>query len=438
MLSRSISIIGAGISGISCAEFALKLGYKVFLSEISNKDIKIKNNKNLKIETGQHSDEILNSNYIILSPGIPQNIEIIEKAKRKKIPIINEIEFGSWFCEHDILAITGSNGKSTTCLMLHEILVNNGYQSYLGGNFGIPFTKNLIRTMNNKSDRIVHVLELSSFQIELLSNFKSDMSCILNISQDHLDRYINMESYVKTKLKILKFSKKSFYNNKDINLKKKINSDHNQNYYKIDSNTSSFRINNRSIVTKSGEILFNLEETNFVGDHNLQNAISACTLAFHYGVDKNSISQSIKKIKPLNHRIEYIGQYSNVKYYNDSKSTNLNSTIKAIKSFEKNVILILGGQNKGFDFSELKSFSKKIKLIFCYGDSGLDISESLHPYFKTYFKSNFRKCIIEAVRMSSENDNILLSPGCSSYDQFDNFEKRGDSFKKIISEIHYV
>ena len=435
-IKNRISIVGAGISGVSCAEFALKLGYKVFVSDKSRKKINIQNNKNLEIERGLHSDKILNSDYIILSPGITQDIDIVKKALKKNIPVINEIEFGSWFCKNDIIAITGSNGKSTTCLMLHKILKDNGYESYIGGNFGIPFTKNLIKVYGKTNDKIVHVLELSSFQLELLSNFKSNISCILNISEDHLDRYKNMDSYVDTKLKILKFSKKSFFNGNDKILNQKINDK--ISYHKTESYTSFFKVRNQSLFANSGELLFKIGDINFIGNHNLENARAACTLAYQYGVNFKSISKSMKKIKPLSHRIEYLGDYNSVKYFNDSKSTNLNSTITAINSFDEKIILILGGINKGFDFSYLKLFSDKIKFIFCYGDSGLEISKSLKKYIKTHYEHNFEKCIKEAIKNTSKNDNILLSPGCSSYDQFINFEKRGESFKKIISGIRNV
>ena len=197
MADNLIGIIGAGKSGISSCQLALRFGYKVILSDISkNKEINIKENSNLIIERGRHSDKLLECDMLIISPGISNDIDIVKQAINRDIPIIGEIEFASWFTKSDILAITGSNGKSTTCMMLHNILLESGINSLLGGNIGTAFSENLLKEIELDLKDCVHVLELSSFQIETLKKFKSKIACILNISEDHLDRYENMDAYI--------------------------------------------------------------------------------------------------------------------------------------------------------------------------------------------------------------------------------------------------
>ena len=431
MKQSSIAILGAGKSGIACTKLALKFGYSVILSDSSDKKIDLKSSKNLIIEIGGHSDKILDCDFIIISPGIPPNIKIVEKAVKKNIPIIGEIEFASWFSNADILAVTGSNGKSTTCMMLHNILLDAGYNSLLGGNIGIPFSKNLLT--ENKQDCSVHVLELSSFQIESLKNFKSKISCILNISEDHLDRYQNMNLYVDAKLKIINFSDKILYDSNDPILFKRIHKINKA--QEVNSEHSIFKILNNSIYSnKRKKIIFSLEDTNFIGSHNLLNALNACTLASLYGVDDDCIVNAMKKIKPLSHRLEFVADFNSIKFYNDSKSTNINSTIKALESFNENIILILGGINKGSDFSVLRSNLEVVKNIYCYGKSGQEIANSLKDDIDAKYVFDFSDCIKQAISEAVQYDNILLSPGCASFDQFNNFEERGELFRRIVME----
>ena len=435
MKQNKIAIIGAGKSGIACAKLALKFGYRVLLSEYSNKKIDIKKHKALTIECGQHSNKILECDFIIISPGIAQDIPIINKAIKKNIPIIGEIEFASWFTKADILAITGSNGKSTTSTMLHEILLKSGYCSLLGGNIGIPFSSNLI--IEHQTGCQVHVLELSSFQIESLKEFKSKISCILNISEDHLDRYKNMDRYIEAKLNISNFSEQILFDNNDpilLHRLKKL-----KNITELNSKDSKFKISKNSIYNnKENKIMFSLNDTHFIGKHNLLNALNACTLASLYGVSDNQIISAMKKIKPLEHRLECILKFNSISFYNDSKSTNISSTIKALDSFNRNIILILGGLNKGSDFSELKSKLTNVKNIYCYGEAGQTIQETLKNDISVSFISDFSECVRAAINSAAQNENVLLSPACASFDQFNSFEERGKLFGKIVMEIANV
>ena len=293
MDNNLIGIIGAGKSGVASCKLALKFGYKVILSDISkDKKIDVDKNSNLFIERGEHSEKLLKCDMLIISPGIPLEVDIIQRAIKNNIPIIGEIEFASWFVKSDILAITGSNGKSTTCMMLHNILLEAGVRSFLGGNIGVAFSENLLEESNLNISNSVHVLELSSFQIETLDKFQSKVSCILNISEDHLDRYKNMDSYINAKLRIADFSDKIVYDFNDPILKDKLREI--PNAEKINHKDSKYKIVGESIYCNNAPII-SLSETNFIGHHNLLNVLSAATIANLYGIDDRYIISSIKK-----------------------------------------------------------------------------------------------------------------------------------------------
>ena len=432
---KKIGILGAAKSGIAASKLALKMGYEVILSDIDRKKkIEIDSNSNLTIELGGHSDLILDSDIIIISPGINSNLPIIEKVNIKKIPIISEVEFASWFTSSDILAITGSNGKSTTVSMLHDIFLEAKYDSFLGGNIGTPFSNNvLLETSSKKTSKTIHIVELSSFQTERLKSFNAKIACILNISEDHLDRYGNMKEYVDAKLKLTNNSNYMLY-------------DSSSNLLNISLNGLSkasplvdnkyFYILRESVYDRDKEdILFDLNETNLIGEHNLMNAFSAAVISRLYGVQNKFIRKAIVKFKPLPHRLELIDSNSDVNCYNDSKSTNIKSTLKALQSFRQDVLLILGGRDKGSDFSDLVSSLDPVKKIFCYGECGRLIASALKKYVDLEYISDFNDCVSTAIKSSESDQNILLSPACSSYDQFDNYEQRGDVFKNIVSRM---
>ena len=430
MSDNLIGIIGAGKSGVASCNLALKFGYKVILSDIcKDKEINIKENSNLIIETGKHSDRLLDCDILVISPGIPASLDIVKRASSKNIPVIGEIEFASWFTKSDILAITGSNGKSTACMMLHNILLEAGISSFLGGNIGTAFSENLLREFDLNLNNCVHVLELSSFQIETLDRFRSKIACILNISEDHLDRYKDMNSYITAKLGIIKFSDKIVYDLNDPVLNKKLKGT--VNTEKINHKSSKYKISGDSMYS-DGKLMFSLSDTSFIGNHNLLNALNAATIASLYGVDDIHIKNSMKKIKPLPHRLEFIGKIGSTRFYNDSKSTNIQSTIKALESFGENVVLILGGLNKGSDFSDLVPSLSPVNKIYCYGESGEEILSQLDIGFSIKYLNNFSECVKKSIQDASSNETVLLSPGCASFDQFCNFEERGDLFREIV------
>ena len=441
--NTNIAILGAGISGIGAAKLAIHLNATVLLSDVKKSELNIDKSSHLTYEYSGHSDKVLKSDLIIKSPGIPNEIDIIKKSKRKNIPIVSEIEFASWFSNSEIIAVTGSNGKTTTVNIIFEIFKEAAENVLLGGNVGTSYSENVLYEMNNEKD-FIHILEISSYQAEYLYHFSPKISCILNISEDHMDRYKNMSEYIDAKLNISKnLNKKTklIYNYDDMRLRDKISPS---------ENVIPFSINKKNAIKyNEGGILDCKDEkhqfkTSLFGIHNFYNILAAIEIANLYNIDFINVINALKQIPSLPHRIQLIDSFNNVQYIDDSKSTTIASTIAAVKCFQ-NIILILGGKEKG-DVNKAELLRcinhKHISNIIVYGDVSLVLENILNEDFST--KSNyiqfcylFKNALRKAVDLSFPNSTILLSPGFSSFDQFNNYEERGNAFKKIIKEINY-
>ena len=424
--NKKIGILGAGLSGLAAAELAYKLGANVFISDF-NKGNKIKIN-GIESEFGKHSDKILDSDLIIKSPGIPRKSKIMKSICNSSIPIVSELEFASWFTKSFIIALTGTNGKTTTVELINNILKDYGLETFLGGNIGIPFSKNVLDEINNKNNQKsnFHILEVSSFQLEDIKYFKPNISIILNIKPDHLDRYNSFEDYLNTKLNILINQDKECYaiiNNNDVNIPSK----------KYNTNIINFSFSDDKIIINDSVQSINTGSTKLSGFHNYENIAVASMVSNLCGVKQESMINSINKFNPLSHRLEKINIKSDKNYYNDSKATNLSATLAAIESIDNNIILILGGIDKNnSDFSILKNYSNKIKNIILYGQSRNDIENKISNFFTLFIYKNFKDAVKKSIELSKLKDNILLSPACASFDQFNSYKERGDYFKQII------
>ena len=417
--SKKITVLGAGRSGVSAAKLANFLGAKVLISDIKS-DIHNIDLKNVEIESGAHSDRVLESDLIIKSPGIPNTIDIIKRAKLNKINVISEIEFAGLFSDLPIIGVTGSNGKTTTVELLNNIFHNAGYNPMLGGNVGTPFSDNVLNEINENIKEGIHILELSSFQLEGTNKISLDIGCILNLSEDHLDRYIDYEDYISAKLKIVNLIRSNghlIYNSEDKILKERID----------DSSSVGFDPSQLSNIIKDKDSI------PLKGKHNYSNIAAALAISSKYSIDNNTVLRSIKEFMPLDHRLELINRINGISIYNDSKATNLKSMMAAIESFNDEVVIV-GGLDKGnSDFlSAIKIHGNKIKFISCYGESGQTIYNNLKSEFECIYNKEFNKAVIEAFSRCICGDTLLLSPGCASYDQFDSYIERGNKFKEII------
>ncbi len=443
--AATIGILGGGKSGIAAAHLATHIGAEVFISENQNTPEIKEQLSEFSHETGKHSDTILNSDLIILSPGISDQILIVQKAVDKGIPLVSEIEFASWFTTSPILALTGSNGKTTTVNLLHDMCLSDGRNSLLGGNVGIPFSENVLWELTSMVEsQPVHVLELSSFQLEHIIHFSPAVAAVLNISEDHMDRYESITAYAEEKLKIgqnIKDNGWIVFNADDTYLNTVLDDkDRTIKFSVANPEKSIFKLNASKVYTgdtDNPDILFHLDESRLKGMHNLQNILAASTMADAFGISRNAIRNTITHFTPIAHRLEWIGTVNQVDFYNDSKATNVAAAKAAIESFDSNVVLILGGKDKGkTDFTTLyNSIHPRVKSIICYGNAGESIQSQLSSSIHCEYSNDFQKAVILAFRRAISGDVVLLSPACASFDQFDNYEDRGDTFKRIFSQL---
>ena len=435
--NKKVGILGLGISGIGAARLSSYLGAFTFISDSS----KIKHEyeiPNIEYEFDGHTKKILDSDFIIKSPGINQRCDIIKKINNLNIPLISEIEFASWFSSSPIIAVTGSNGKSTAVSLLNKIFQNNNYDTLLGGNIGISFSENVLKEIK-RNKHYIHILEISSFQMQNTYSFSPNISCILNLSEDHLDIHESFEEYANCKLKIASNSGTLVYNSDDCRLSSIIKEKEMLNtlpYSKNYQENSTHHINGNFIINNASNIKeIDLRTINLLGIHNSENILAVLAILKSFDLKQTVITKTLKEFKPISHRMELVFKKNGILYINDSKATNLTASIAAIKSFKNKIILILGGLDKSnTDFSILKKYLKnKIDTILCYGKSGPSIMSQINSM---HFYRNFKDCIEKACNLARPGSIVLLSPGCASYDQFKNYKERGLAFEKIIKVLN--
>ncbi len=438
VINRKFGILGMARSGFSAAVKIKELGGIAFISE-KRAESEITNSKRIKdsfqCEFGGHTEKLLNNEVLILSPGIPGNIPIFKEAEKQNIEIISEIEF-SFRIKHPhskIIAITGSNGKSTTVSLIHHILQTAGYNSVLAGNIGTAFSSYPIE----KEDIDFVVLELSSFQLELIDTFKADVAAILNITPDHLDRYDSFEDYAVTKFNIFKNQ-----NSSDLailNLGDTISAKFTD---KINSNLKYFSPNPKAnIYFKDNSIIFGSEEFSvknalIQGPHNIANMMCAILAVSPFDIKKDIIQKSLETFSPLAHRLEFVKEVDGIKFYNDSKATNTDSVKYALQSFNTPIRIIMGGAGKGEDYSILIPYLKEhAKKVYLTGDTIDEMRSAFEGNIEIESIKEFVDVIKKAFFDSKKGDIIVLSPACTSYDRFKNFEERGNTFKEIVPRL---
>lgn len=437
---KKILVVGLGKTGQDAIDFLLKKGAQVKASDSSTID-KIRDivnqyeTKGVEVETETHTDQtFLWADTIVLSPGVPFNIPQVKKAVAQGIEVISEVEFASHFIDAPIIAITGSNGKTTTSTLIAKILERNGRKVFLGANIGTPLIQ--IAEQSDKFD--ILVLELSSFQLQGIKTFRPEVALVLNISPNHLDHHESFEEYVESKMKIYSNQNSNdwfVYNNDDEVITSYLSEVDSQ---KIPFSKSQIK---DGVVYNGSEIVFrdhsyNLSSTKLLGVHNIENIMAAIAGTVILGCDPQLIQEEIDSFKPLEHRNEYIGELSGAKVYNDSKSTSPAATVKALESLPSPIILIAGGKDKGVSFEPLKDLVKeKVKLMVLIGESKLRMKEELGFEVNSALAGTLQ----EALDITSQNinpeDSVLFSPACSSFDMFNSYEDRGMKFKQIVESL---
>lgn len=441
-----IVILGGGESGVGSAILAQAKGFEVFLSDSGILQDKYKNElaaNNIAYEEGGHSpDRLLAADEIIKSPGIANTVPLIVAAKAKGISIISEIEFAGRYTAAKTICITGSNGKTTTTSLIYHILKSAGLNVGLGGNIGQSFARQ-VATFNYD----YYVLELSSFQLDDMYEFKANIAILLNITPDHLDRYdYTMQNYVDAKMRIIQNQTPSdafIYWAEDRLVSKEVEKRKPQaqvyTFAEHKSPTLVAYADQNKITIKTTKTVFTMEQDllALTGTHNLYNSLASGIAAKLLDISDEKLRESLSDFKGVEHRLEKVASVRGVNFINDSKATNVNSCWYALKSMKTKVILILGGKDKGNDYSEIEDLVRsKAKAVVCLGAD----NSKLHAFFDAKVAviedtNSMEDAVKKAYSLASEGDTVLLSPCCASFDLFKNYEDRGDQFKQWVRKL---
>lgn len=443
---NKIVILGAGESGVGAAYLAQQQGYDVFVSDFGTIAGKYKqqlHDWNIRFEESQHTEaEILKAAEVIKSPGIPDKAPIVKKIKENGISVLSEIEFAGRYTDAKIIGITGSNGKTTTTSLTYHILKNAGLNVGLAGNIGKSFAYQIA---TEKFD--CYVLELSSFMLDDMYKFKVDIAVLLNITPDHLDRYdYKLENYAASKLRIAQNQTGAdvfIYCADDPETIKAmagkiINAI--QLPFSIEKKVEpGAYLQNDNIVINTHQQNFTMSITELAlqGKHNIYNSMASGIVAKVLELRNDTIRESMGSFKNIEHRLEFVGKISGITFINDSKATNVNSTWYALESMTSDVVLILGGVDKGNDYTMLKDLVKqKVKAIVCLGKDNKRIHEAFEDDVEIIVNtSSAQEAAQVAYHLSEKGDTVLLSPACASFDLFKNYEDRGDQFKAAVKEL---
>jgi UDP-N-acetylmuramoylalanine--D-glutamate ligase len=447
VIAKSIGILGAGESGIGAALLAKKLGIDFYLSDKSPvhprfvADLK---KHQITCEEGVHElEKLLKCDWVVKSPGIPNSAGIIQQITEAGIPVISEIEFASRFTQAKIVAITGSNGKTTTTSLTGHLLKEAGLKVGIGGNIG----KSFARMLAEEEEKDIYVLEISSFQCENLEYFKPHIAILTNFSPDHLDRYnYRMEEYVAAKFMMIKNMDKEdhfIYNTEDEwTMKILENNPPICTCYGFgmqeNENTKAFvNEDNHLILSLNPNEIMKFEDRSLPGIHNSQNSMASAMAARLLQVRKESIRESLMNFDALEHRLEPAGSIRGVHFINDSKATNVNATWYALESVSKPVVWIVGGVDKGNNYGELMSMVEdKVKAIVCLGLDNTKLLDEFTGKVKVITETrSMEKAVKMAFSLSDKGDTVLLSPACASFDLFNNYEDRGEQFKYWVRQL---
>ncbi len=446
-MKKKLVILGAGESGVGAALLGKKEGYEVFVSDGGSIKPAYKQelfDNGIEFEESQHTTErILSADEVMKSPGIPEKNEMVKQIRAKGIPVISEIELAYRFKGRSrIVAITGSNGKSTTTALIYHICKTAGLNSAMVGNIGISFAKQVA-----VDPKEVYVVEVSSFQLDDIRDFRADISVLLNITEDHLDRYdYKFENYINSKFRIIENQTEQdyfIYCDDDEVITQKLP------LLTIHTNPLPFSMKHevkKGGYIKGDQMMLRIQEERvsmsiydfaLKGKHNNYNTMAAGIAAATLGIRKEKIREAVKNFHSLEHRMEFVAMVRGVEFINDSKATNVNSTWYALESMNKPVVLVLGGTDKGNDYSLITELVKeKVKAIVCMGVDNKKIIEAFKDIVPVIVETDSAKKAVNAsFKLSAKGDVVLLSPACASFDLFKNYEDRGTQFKYAVKEL---
>lgn len=445
-MSNTIVILGAGESGTGAAVLAQKMGYDVFLSDNGMIKSKYKDEliaRGIAFEEGQHTEtQLLKARLVVKSPGIPDTVPIVQALRTAGISVISEIEFAGQFTRAKMICITGTNGKTTTTMLTYHLLKELGFNVGLAGNVGLSLARQVA-----ESDFDIYVLEISSFQLDGMFDFKADIAVLLNITPDHLYRYDNkFQNYIDSKFRIIQNQSSTdtfIYCADDSVIASELEK------RTIESKKYPFTVNgtvnegaflqNNSLVVKINheeEFIMKAEKLPLGGIHNTYNSMAAGIVARLNDMRSEKLKESFQTFTGVEHRLEKFLKIGGVRFINDSKATNVNSVWYALQSIDTPIVLIMGGKDEGNDYGMIKDLVRsKVKAIVCIGVDNSLIYSTFTGVVEVYDSEGMNDAVKKAYTLAHEGDTVLLSPACKSFDRFENFEDRGKQFKEAVKEL---
>lgn len=451
IMGKRVLVIGAAVTGVPVVKELSRLGADITLNDFKKKDelmevISEIENLPIRLVAGGHPIELAETcDFVVVSPGVPLDIPLVQRAKAVEKEVISEIELASRLTVTPISAITGTNGKTTTTALLGEIMKADGRKTFVTGNIGHA----MILEVENSKPEDVFVLEVSSFQLESTATFKPKVSAILNITPDHLNRHKTMEKYIEAKSKV--------FINQDENDFTVLNGDDTETSRLADRPKSKVLLFSRKkeveqgaylendyIVIRVGnkkETIIHKDRIYIPGNHNLENSLAAALMAYCMGVRPSVIADTLESFKGVEHRIEYVEEIDGVIYYNDSKGTNTDASIKAVEAMKRPTLIIAGGYDKGSEYDDfIDSFGDVIKHMVLMGKTADKLEETAHRHGFTNIQraKDLRAAVRICRRLAEPGDCVLLSPACASWDMFSNYEERGRLFKEYVKELHTI
>jgi UDP-N-acetylmuramoylalanine--D-glutamate ligase len=438
---KTVLVAGFARTGQAVVEFLTQHPCNVMVSEtrpLSDFGEVIRKYPQVKFEFGGHKfPTFLSADLIILSPGIPDSIPALVEARQKNIPILSEIELAFHFLKGTIIGITGTNGKSTTTELTGKMLEEGGKKTFVCGNIGKP----LIEFCKGSRPDHFYVVELSSFQLETIIEFRPHIAALLNLAEDHLDRYPSVEPYFQAKFRIFENQKESDFavvNYDDPYIRSHSDAIRANRFWfsRKEVPPSGIYSQEGLIRVIAGASIVNFNLGKLKGVHNLENTLCAASIALLCGVTNKAMQRAIENFTGLHHRMEWIGEKQGVNYYDDSKATNVDAVVKSLESFPGNVLLIMGGKDKGCDYRVLSDLVKSnVKHLLLIGEAKDRIAAELGTARKPHFYATLEEAVVSASKLANPGDVVLLSPACSSFDMFENYEHRGKVFRDAVNKL---
>ena len=443
---KRILVVGLGKSGVASALFLQARGARVTVSDAKaeeqlRQEIPALLDQGITVESGGHGERTFrDQDLIVLSPGVPADVPQIGQARSQGVPVIGEIELASRFLKGHLVAITGSNGKTTTTTLAGEVISMGGYETLVGGNIGTP----AISLVEESTSDTYNVLEVSSFQLETIESFHPEIAVILNITPDHLDRHRDFRAYVAAKARIFEQQRESDFAVLNAGDKTCLElADRIRARTRWFSRTSEVK---SGAYVKDGKIYWKddegeqevmpVSEIPLKGAHNLENVLAAVCVGRLVGCERHRIRRAVQEFKAVEHRLEFVASVNGVEYYNDSKATNVDATLKALESFPSGIHIILGGKDKGSDYSVLSPLLKqRARRVYTIGAAAEKIASQIQGACEIVSAETLEAAVRKAAESAAAGDVVLLAPACASFDQFENYEHRGRVFKEAVQAL---